>query len=501
MVSPSVMARRSRPALPAGMWFLLALGLPFVGAVTVTGIYLNKEVVVAAAWVAFAVAGAILFDPLVGVIAMAGGFLLAAYPTVLQDLGVLTINNLLGLVLAVALVAYVLSSRDLSFLLVRQVLILAAIGGLILLSTAHSAAIFPAMRPSHSLGVQEKLLDRTPDMLHDFFARLIFLIFICAFVRRGRDVKGLFMTFVLVLFLAVPSALLNWWQGTLAHGFRAMASVTAGANANRLAMICLMEVGCWWCWLKLRPSAVRWAVAGAVIGGASVVVLATGSRSGVVGCGVLALLLQTGPRRFRATPFQVGLAALGGLVAVLTVVPPEAWQRAMTFSSDVSVETTVAERGAASSLELREDTIRIGLTMIRDHPLLGVGLGKYRDVSRQIYLDTHFRPPHNSVIWAASEGGLLVLGGYLLLFAFTWRELMTILRLAHRDPSIVHLAASLRIVFYLYCAFSLLADLWLNPITYVLVGVIICLRRYLEGLPAAAPARVRGGRLALAMAR
>src|SRR2546426_11983146 len=79
MVSPSVMARRSRPALPAGMWFLLALGLPFVCAVTVTGIYLDKEGVVAAAWVAFAVAGAILFDPLVGGIAMAGGVLLAAH--------------------------------------------------------------------------------------------------------------------------------------------------------------------------------------------------------------------------------------------------------------------------------------------------------------------------------------------------------------------------------------------------------------------------------------
>src|SRR2546422_9552868 len=85
MVSPSVMARRPRPGLPAGMSFLLALGLPFVGAVTVTGIYLDKEVVVAAAWVAFAVAGAILFDPLVGVIAMAGGFLLAAYPTVRSE--------------------------------------------------------------------------------------------------------------------------------------------------------------------------------------------------------------------------------------------------------------------------------------------------------------------------------------------------------------------------------------------------------------------------------
>src|SRR2546422_11564422 len=128
MVSAPVMARHQRSGLPAGLWLLIALGLPFVGAVTVTGIYLNKEVVVVAAWVAFTLAGAVLFDPLVGVTAMAGGFLLVAYPTVLQDLGVLTINNLLGLVLAVALVAYVMQTRDLSFLTMRQVLILAAIG-------------------------------------------------------------------------------------------------------------------------------------------------------------------------------------------------------------------------------------------------------------------------------------------------------------------------------------------------------------------------------------
>jgi O-antigen ligase len=483
------------------MWFLIALGLPFVGAVTVTGIYLNKEVIVAAAWVAFSVAGAVLFDPLIGVIAMSGGFLLAAYPTVLQDLGVLTINNLLGLVLAVALVAYVLSTRDLSFLAVRQILILAAIGIVILLSTAHADVIFPTMRASQSLGVKGKSLDRTSDMMHDFFARLIFLIFICAFVRSRRDVKALFMTYVLVLFLAVPSALINWWEGTLAHGFRAMASVTAGANANRLAMICLMEVGCWWCWLKVRPSTVRGAVGGAAIAGALVVVLATGSRSGLVGCGVLAVLLQSGPRRFRATPVQIGFGAVAGLVAVLTVVPPEAWERMVIFSSNVHSEDTLAARGAASSLALREDTIRVGLEMIHDHPMLGVGLGNYREVSRQIYLDQSFRPPHNSIIWAATEGGLLVLGGYLLLLTLTWRELMTILRLAHRDPAIGHLAASLRIIFYLLCFFSLLADLWLNPITYVVVGLIICVRQYLEGLPTAAPTAVRPARLALAMAR
>jgi O-antigen ligase len=486
------------------MWILIALGLPVLAAVTVIGIYLNKEIVVVFAWLAFGVAGAVLFDPLVGIVAMAGGLMLAAYPTVLQDLGsVLTVSNLLGVVLVIALVSYVLTHRDLSFLVVPQMIVLGIIGILILISTAHADVIFPTMRASQSLGIKGKVVDRTSDMMHDFFTRVIFLMFITAFVRTRRDIRALYATFVLVLFLAVPSALINWWQGNLAMGFRAVASVTAGANANRLAMICLMEVACWWCWLKVRPTGVRWVIAGGAIAGAILVVLATGSRSGLVGCGVLAVLLQTGPRRFRASTLEVGLALAVGTIAVVAVVPPEAWQRMFVFSSNTHVEDTMGERGAASSLAIREDTVEVGLQMIRDHPVLGVGLGNYREVSRQIYLDKTFKPPHNSVIWAASEGGLFVLGGYALFFFLTWRELMMILEIGNRDPSLAYIAPALRVVFYLYCCFSVLADLWLNPITAVLVGVIICMRRYLEGLPAPAPARaaLRRSRPVLAMAR
>jgi len=94
-----------------------------------------------------------------------------------------------------------------------------------------------------------------------------------------------------------------------------------------------------------------------------------------------------------------------------------------------------------------------------------------------------------------------VLGGYLLLFTLTWKELRTILRLAHRDPQVAYLAPALRIIFYLFCAFSLLSDLWLNPIMYVLVGLIITMRRYLEGLSVPAPIAVRRVRPAFAMAR
>ncbi len=48
--------------------------------------------------------------------------------------------------------------------------------------------------------------------------------------------------------------------------------------------------------------------------------------------------------------------------------------------------------------------------MSRDYPLFGVGLGNFREVSRQIYGDAFYRPPHNSYLWATSEGGVLVLG-------------------------------------------------------------------------------------------
>jgi O-antigen ligase len=410
-------------------------------------------------------------------------FLLAAYPTVFQDLGVLTINNLLGIVLAVALMSYILTTRDLSFLRQRHFLLLAAIGIALVVSITHAGVIFPNMHPSQSLGVKGKALDRTSDMVHDFFARLIFLAFLIVFVRRRQDVSALFWVYVLVLFLAVPSALINWWNGELGHGFRAEASITAGANANRLAMICLMEGACWWCWLQLRPTAGRWMVAGVAIVGAFLVVLATGSRSGLLGLGLFAFLLQTGPRRFRATSVHITLAVAAAAFAVVAVVPPEAWERMLTVSADPHAVSDVAERGAASSLELRRDTIEIGFQMIRDHPLLGIGLGNYREVSRQVYLDPFFRPPHNSVIWAAAEGGVFVLGGYVLLFTMAWRDLRVINRLAPRDPRVSYMVASLRILIILYGFFSVLADLWLNPITYVLLGLLITLRRYLEGLP------------------
>src|SRR5438093_4274998 len=108
MTPAYAIARRHRSGIPAAVQIVVAVGLPMLAAITVVGIYLNKEAIVAAAWMAFVISAMVIIDPLVGILIMTGGYLLAAYPSVLQSLGVITVSNLIGVWLALLLVAQVL---------------------------------------------------------------------------------------------------------------------------------------------------------------------------------------------------------------------------------------------------------------------------------------------------------------------------------------------------------------------------------------------------------
>jgi hypothetical protein len=486
------LARDDRAGAPAALRLALVLAFPFIGALTVAGTYLGKEIIVAAAWVALATVGFLFVNPVSGVIVMSAMFLITAYPTLLQTLGILTVNNLIGLGFVVLLVLHVLETRDMSFLRIPQVQILIVIGILFAISGYHSDINFPLLVTTFRRG--GATVDRTADLSHDYVTRLAFLGFFWVFVRSRRDISALFLTFTFVLFAAIPSALINWEQGTLESGFRAQASLTAGANANRLAMICYFQIACWWVWAQSHPGWVRRAIGYGVMGASGLVLFATGSRSGLVACVPFAILLQTGVRRFRVTPVQMGFMGVLVAVAVVAIVPPEAWERMLNFTPGRG------EAGQHSTLQ-RVTTIYTGVQMIQDYPGLGVGLGNFREVAKQVYRDPFYRPPHNSYLWAASEGGIPVLLLYLLLMWVTWRDVRVITKLAHRDPSIAHIAAGMRIVFPIFNFFGLFADLWLNPILYIMVGLVITLRRHVEGLPEVqAPARMVPTRRAIAVA-
>jgi len=475
----SVVAHRS-DGTPLAVRMALVLACPMIAAITVMATFLGKELIIAAAWMALVMVALLFIRPLIGIVIMTAVYLLDAYPTLLQALGVLTVNNLLGLCLGLLLAAHVLETRDLSFLKSRQVLILTIIGVWFYVGIAHAETIFPLLEQSRGRG---RIIDRTAIMEHDFVTRLVFLIFMLAFVRTRGDLRALFVTFTLVLFVAIPSALLNWVQGELNRGYRAAASFTLGSNPNKLAMICLMQVTCWWFWARMGRGRLRRLIAAGAIGASFLVLLVTGSRSGLLGAGVLALLLQTGPRGFRVSMPKLGVLALAGGLALMTVVPEETWERMTTLNPDVG------EVGATSN-EKREDTLVTAWAMVRDQPWLGVGLGNFREVARQIYNNRFFRPPHNSYLWAWAEGGVFVLAGYLVLFWVTWRDTTVAMRLGERDLEVAHMTAALRVVFLLYCFFCLFADLWLTPLTYILLGLIMTSRRYMESLPAPAVATV-----------
>ena len=245
---------------------MLALAVPLLAALTVVGTYLGKEIIIFAGLLVLSVGGILFVRPVVGLSIMTAGYMLAAYPTVLQSLGLLSVNNLIGLCFVVLLLVRIQATRDLSFLMRPQVLLLVGIGILFLVATTHADALYPTLDVSRATGrTGRKILDRTGEMTDDFTTRLLYLVFILAFVRTRKDLRVLFFTMVLALFTAVPSALFNWAEGELARGFRTAASVTAGSNANRLAMICLIEIACWWFWARARPSSIRMLVALAAI--------------------------------------------------------------------------------------------------------------------------------------------------------------------------------------------------------------------------------------------
>jgi O-antigen ligase len=467
-----------RPSLPPLLIRVaVALGIPVLALMAIAGTYLDKDLIIGIGWVAFSLVGFLVVRPGRAVAVMTGAFLMAAYPTLLQSLGFLTVNNLIGVLLVALMGVYLLETRDFGFLRNRQVRILALIGVFFYLGFMNADSTFLLLRKTMG---KAHVLNKSDNMTHDFVTRLVYLIFYIVFVRERRDIKLLFMVFMCTLYLAVPSALLNMWNGTLNRDFRLEASLTAGSNPNRLALICLIEVACLWFWARSRPGILRQLVALGLMGGAVIVTFGTGSRSGLLGVGILGLLLQTSTKQFRVPTVQLAALVGAGVLAVLVIVPAGSFQRMITFE---------AEQGevAASSNRMREETVWRAIEMFHDHPVWGVGLGNFREVSRQYYFDPYYRPPHNSYLWAAAEGGGFVLGTYLVLFLVTWRDLQRVTRLAHRDPEIGATVGAIRAIFFLYAFFSVFADLWLNPITYAMIGQIIVMRRYLESLPEPAP--------------
>jgi O-antigen ligase len=472
-VSPVIASGRSlrSTSVSNALWWIVALiGL---GALLVIATYSGLEATAIGVMVAGAVLVTVVVQPAIGILMLMANFLVASYPSPIRGEGLLTINNILGIILSVLLVAQLAQRPDLWFMRVRQLWVFVAIGAVFVVSTIVSNHNFPNLQITAG---RFRLLDQTGPMTQDFITRLAFLILTLQFLARKRDLKRAITVTMICLVMIVPSALLGYASGNAVAGYRAAADFSAGTNSNRLAFLCLIQIAFWWYFMRAEPSPPRTALAVGVIASLIFTIFLSASRSGVLGLGILFLMLTKTRGGASGGRLQVLAVALIAIGLLLTVIPEENLERIQNMNPFASGTHDVGSH----STERRVETVELGWRIFQDYPLFGIGLGNFREVARQVYQDPYWRPPHNSYVWSLSEGGIFCLLLYLLLFWYTWRDLKWLQASPAVPADLGWIVAALPPCLVLLLFFSAFADIWLSPITYILIGFVIAIRRYVS---------------------
>jgi O-antigen ligase len=185
--------------------------------------------------------------------------------------------------------------------------------------------------------------------------------------------------------------------------FRIASNISSwGKNPNRLAFMCNISILLLWMFAQIWKTALVRVLALAMMLMLAGLVLMTVSRSGFLSLGLvfLFLIFQKGI----APPLRYGLmvAPIFCALVFFLVLPPRASERLMNLSPDQS-EGAEGARSTKIRLETKEHAIEV----FKDDPLLGVGPGNFRWLHQQLYPYSIAagRPPHNSYLWALTEGG------------------------------------------------------------------------------------------------
>lgn len=475
----SVAAEQALPAYRGAerggrrMGVLGVIGLTLLGVLLAVATNAGQEATAIALIVASMLLVVVVARPEIGILLLLTNYLFASYPTPIRGGGLLTINNVLGIILSVILLAELSQRPDFWFVRTKQVQIFAALGVVLLFGTFASYWTFPDLRITWG---KVRTLDQTAPLTRDFITRFAFIILAAKFLTTKRHIKMSITVILLCLIMVVPSALAGWATGSSADG-RAAASFSMGTNSNRLAFLCLMQAAFWWYLGQTQKSPTIRLVIYGVIGTLVLTVLLTASRSGFLGLGVLFYLLTRDRGAMKGGRVQVILLAGLMLGMMFTIVPQENLDRI------ANMNPFAQGRGGnigTHSTERRVETVGLGWDIFLEYPIFGVGLGNFREVARQVYNDPFYRPPHNSYIWALSEGGIFTFLLFLLLYWMTLRDIRWIQRSPATPSDLRWIAAALEPSLLLLLFYSFFADMWLNPITYILIVLTVVFKRYVS---------------------
>jgi hypothetical protein len=500
--------RRPRVAPSPASVAAAAGGVVLVAGAVTTG----AAVQAIALLLALAAMTVIVVRPEVGVFVLTSTFFLS-YPEAFTGSGYFTINNVVGLLLGGILAVRTLIDRRLPTVESPIVLALLGLWGVLLLNQL----VADAAPPFASL----KTLDLTEVRASDFVSKLAFVVFVVAFIRTRWQILVFGTSLVAFMLITAPNAILNvfeaWGAATSTNIERLRAAadfgIVAARNANRLAFLCVLAIAIIGCaMLRLRRPLLT-VLGGVAIAGLVTTIFLSASRSGVINLLVVAAYFVTRlrlPMR-RVLVGATATAALALFVAQLLPVdvigplsPEERFQRAVTIAARRSnipeaylgritafLTDGRGRDGVEASTQNRYELVTTGLQMAGDHPVMGVGLGNFRWRSIAEYGSRHASAMHNSYLLALVEGGVVLLGAYVVVFVVAFRLLATARRRAtlRRDVGLGWLVEATQLMLVAFLIFSVFADCWHEAYLPFILALAAVLSRLYATPPDASPAR------------
>lgn len=421
--------------------------------------------------------GLVLAHPEYGIALFLSTFLMT-YPEALQGQGLLTINNVLGVIFILHMVYKIYQEGDWWFLYCPEIQLLAFIWLMFLLSDRFNGPD-PQMR--ELLGVVE----HGSENMRTFMTRCAFTVFFINFIRTPRHVLMIYLVAVGFMVTSSVLAVHDVLQGGGFAGYRAASStvIAAASNPNREAMFSILAIAeLYWVttWIRFR---VIWLIVAPLIAVMCLCVFLTASRSGLLGLAVCVITIII-EEKFTLKTLLVA-ALLGALVGLLVVeITPE---KSVERITNLPFTQGGEEGEGASSLSRRAYTWEIALDIFRDNPVLGVGIGNW-GLARYLKDPTQsLAAPHSSYFLALCEGGVFCVSAFLILLWRCWRNI----RLAEscvEDPTFAipelsdlrWIIKSTKTDLFVLIFFSAFADLWQLVIVFWLVSIGIVLRRLFE---------------------
>ncbi|MDH4180213.1 MAG: O-antigen ligase family protein [Armatimonadota bacterium] len=220
------------------------------------------------------------------------------------------------------------------------------------------------------------------------------------------------------------------------------------------------------CWLLRTRN--RWIQAGlcALIALLLVNLIGTASRGGVMGLVVVLAVFWVGLGMRRKWVLAAGLVGCAAGVFLVAAILPQVPLRRYVQLSPKDDPTT----------QIRVGLYSVGMGMIADHPVLGVGTGNWmRNYQRYATADTFKETtyhPHNTYLQILAENGLLGMAVYLLLLSFTtYQFVLALRRTPDRDGRLPILAAMG--AFLAFAAFATTSNVMENETYWIFIGFSI----------------------------